>query len=441
MTDDAPPLPEEGPSADPDALPKHTTPTWEVELLISGIAVFAMLQLPGWLKDSFFDMAPRFDATWEQPVNFGFMIAMMAALILAATFVMHLLLRAHWIALVGLNSVHPDGVRWDVLGLGRRTVEVERKALGTMADAIERADNRATIVFAVGVSMALQMGKMVVLIAVLAVACYVANLFFPISGWLLVVLLGAVILPLVLAWRIDRMLGDRLLPDGVAARALRAVFRGYSMIGFSRSALPVMLLMSSHAGLKRFQLMIFVIAMGATLVTIYEIDATQHPEAIGNYALLPTNAADSADALFPQHYDDQRGTDRLGMSPFVQSQVVGDAFLRVVVPIAPLRMEPAMQHACPPSSAHAANDTTQQAEHRGAILACLSALYPLSLDGQVRHDVHYDLGTDAKTRRPALIAMIDLRALSNGRHELVVGEPPSPDEDTSTTLERIPFWR
>jgi len=438
MTDDAPPLPGEGLIADPDALPKHTTPTWEVELLISGVAVFAMLQLPGWLKDSFFDMAPRFDATWEQPINFGYMIAMMASLILASTFVLHLLLRAHWIALVGLNSVHPDGVRWDVLGLGRRTVEVERKALGTMADAIERADNRATIVFGVGVSMALQMGKMMLLIAVLAVTCYVANLFFPISGWLLVGLLGAVLLPLVLSWRIDRMLGDRLQPDGIAARTLRAIFRAYALIGFSRSAFPVMLLMSSHAGLKRFQLMIFLIGMGASLVTLYQLNAGQHYEVIGNYALLPTNAADSADALFPQHYDDQRGTDRLGMSPFVQSQVVGDAYLRVVVPIAPLRMEPAMQHVCP-ALAHGA-DSTMSPGQRGAILACLSSLYPLSLDGQVRHDVHYDLGTDAKTQRPALIAMIDLRALSNGRHELVVGEPPSPEEDAST-VERIPFWR
>ena len=234
------------------------------------------------------------------------------------------------------------------------------------------------------------------------------------------------------------MLGDRLQADGAAARALRAVFRGYSLIGFSRSALPVMLLMSSHAGLKRFQLMIFLIAMGATFVTIYEVDAARHPEAIGNYALLPTNAADSTDALFPQHYDDQRGTDRLGMSPFVQSLVVGDAYLRLVVPIAPLRMEPAMQRKCP-AFAHAA-DAGQQAEHRGGILACLSSLYPLSLDGRERHDVHYDLGTDAKTRRPALIAMIDLRALGSGRHELAVGEPPSPEEDTPT-VERIPFWR
>jgi hypothetical protein len=31
------------PDESADNLPRHTTPTWEVELLISGVAVFAML--------------------------------------------------------------------------------------------------------------------------------------------------------------------------------------------------------------------------------------------------------------------------------------------------------------------------------------------------------------------------------------------------------------
>ena len=45
-------------SDDPHALPRRTTPTWEVELLISGVAVFAMLQLPGWLDDRLFALLP-----------------------------------------------------------------------------------------------------------------------------------------------------------------------------------------------------------------------------------------------------------------------------------------------------------------------------------------------------------------------------------------------
>lgn len=49
------------PTAGRDQLPQHTTPTWEVELLISGVAVFAMLQLPVWLDRQMFALTPRLD--------------------------------------------------------------------------------------------------------------------------------------------------------------------------------------------------------------------------------------------------------------------------------------------------------------------------------------------------------------------------------------------
>ena len=90
-----------------DALPAHTTPTWEVELLISGVAVFAMLQLPGLLDDAIFAWRPRFSQEWSSVVFLLYVYSKGAAVLLAGTFVVHLLLRARWIALVGLHSIHP----------------------------------------------------------------------------------------------------------------------------------------------------------------------------------------------------------------------------------------------------------------------------------------------------------------------------------------------
>ena len=133
-----------------DKLPRHTTPTWEVELLISGVAVFAMLQLPGWLNDRLLFLLPRFDAGWRAPLFPVFSYATSAAVILAATFALHLLLRAYWIALVGMHSVYPDGIRWDRLRMGPIEREQTQRRDGDFAALIERADNRASIVFAAG---------------------------------------------------------------------------------------------------------------------------------------------------------------------------------------------------------------------------------------------------------------------------------------------------
>ena len=80
------------PTEDTRQLSRRTTATWEVELLISGVAVFAMLQLPGWLDDVIFALEPRLGEDWRQILILAYIYAKSAAMILATTFVLHLLL-------------------------------------------------------------------------------------------------------------------------------------------------------------------------------------------------------------------------------------------------------------------------------------------------------------------------------------------------------------
>ena len=55
------------------------------------------------------------------PAAIGFIVSAVGLPILgvlAVTFALHLLLRAQWIALVGMDSVYPQGVRLDKLRMG-----------------------------------------------------------------------------------------------------------------------------------------------------------------------------------------------------------------------------------------------------------------------------------------------------------------------------------
>ncbi|MFT4179999.1 MAG: hypothetical protein QM612_11170, partial [Thermomonas sp.] len=49
----------------PDPAIARTARTWEVELLISSVAVFAMLQLPGVLDDALLTLEPRVAGDWR----------------------------------------------------------------------------------------------------------------------------------------------------------------------------------------------------------------------------------------------------------------------------------------------------------------------------------------------------------------------------------------
>lgn len=82
--------------------------SWEAELLISTVAIFGTIQLfqvIDWLTNSFINIL------LPEQYKIGYFIVFFGLLgigILVSMFVIHFILRAYWVGLVGLNSVFPD---------------------------------------------------------------------------------------------------------------------------------------------------------------------------------------------------------------------------------------------------------------------------------------------------------------------------------------------
>lgn len=423
------------------AMPARTTPTWEVELLISGIAVFAMLQLPGWLDDALLRLAPRFETNLSAPLQIMHMYLKSAALILATTFSIHLLLRARWIALVGMYSVYPDGVRWEKLRMGPIQREVESGRFKDSAAAIDSADNRATTVFAMGVMLASTLLLLSLTIAASFGAVMIAMLLFGVraDGNNLFALCAILVTaPFGVAVLIDRRYGSRLRQDGIVRRATAAMFRFYARIGMGRGS-NVIGLLASHGGERRTILATTVIIVLALIAALLSSNALRDPYSIGNYALFPQPGAGAARTVDTAHYEDQRNPLRDPAVPYIQTAVVAGPYLRLVVPYHPERDGSALRRSCPAASAPGDEDA-----RTASTLACLQALHTIELDGKPLPDLEYELSSDARTDRPALLAMIDVRQLGTGKHVLTVARPPSTYErkrrETPAPY-RIPFWR
>ena len=89
-------------------LQKLKDESWEAELLISTVAIFGtvqMFKLIDWSVIYFINtLAPQ-----DYIVGFSIcFISLLAVSVLATMFVIHFMLRAYWVGLVGLNSVFPD---------------------------------------------------------------------------------------------------------------------------------------------------------------------------------------------------------------------------------------------------------------------------------------------------------------------------------------------
>jgi len=421
----------------PHVLPRRTTPTWEVELLISGVAVFAMLQLPGWLDDRMFALEPRVGGDWQMTSRMVYFYAKSAAIVLAVTFALHLLLRAHWIALVGMHSVFPKGVRLDRLRMGPIQRAIEEANPDSDEDAIERADNRASVVFAIGVSVALLIGSICLFFCgALVLALLLANA----AGWqvnpvnFIAAGFAVFILPFAIAAGIDHARAGRLQPGGRAYRAIESILRFYARIGMGRRNNRIIAILTSNGGERRVMALVIGIMMTTIVGVASAYAAMRGKMEIGAYALFPDAGPTGID---PAHYEDQRDLARDDAAPYVQSMAIAGPYLRLVVPYKPRRDERAMR-ACP------APRGDDKADRANALLACMQALRAVALDGKPIPGLRYEVGRDPHTDLLALVAIIDIRALPPGRHELRIAHPlRDPDgkrDDDDPGYELIAFW-
>ncbi|HEX5960626.1 MAG TPA: hypothetical protein VFY97_05190 [Rhodanobacteraceae bacterium] len=60
---------------------------------------------------------------------------------------------------------------------------------------------------------------------------------------------------------------------------------------------------------------------------------------------------------------------------------------------------------------------------------------------QSLRDLRCDAGSDAQADRPALVAMIDVRTLAAGRHELAIAGVAPGGDPAPSAVSTIPFWR
>lgn len=421
----------------------HASRQWEAELLVSGIAVFAMLQLPGLLDDAIFALRPRFDAGWTSLLVLLYVYGKGAAVLLAATFTIHLLLRARWVALAGMHAIYPRGVDWDRLRVGPIAREEEQARLGRIEDVVARADHRATILFTIGVMLA---SVLVALFVLVALCLGLPMLLLDRIGVRLdpgVVMLSLMVLmvPFFIAHMVDMKHGATLAPGGRGDRLIRGTYALFRRVGMSTASNPALALINSHLGQQRMMAATMAIIMASTIGVIGAYIVMRSDTPLGSYALFPHLADDDRRAAAAL-YDDQRDAARDRATPYIASAIVDGPYLRLVVPFEPERDAIAMARACPAGAAGA----DAGGDDAGARLACLSRLHPLAIDGApVAAD--YQVTTDPRTRRPALLAMLDVRALAPGRHVLEVGRPPRHDRDGKPRegdrdpAVRIPFWR
>lgn len=418
-----------------EQLPARTTPTWELELIVSGATTLGLLQLPRLLDQGYFramNLVPQDYAQLLMPL---WLYSKIAVVVLALTFLSHLCLRGYWVALVGMNSVYPGGIRWHRLGLGpiaRGRFEHESPQ-AHIDEAIERADNRATRVFGTGFSFALLMLAPVflVLLAVLAAIGVQALIGEGYTLSVFAAVLALVLAPWMLAAILDRRLGHLIQKSPRLARPLGSIVGFYGRLGFGPRSNPLVALFASNAGRLRFALTALLVIMPVSFAIVL---AARGRLPFGLFSGLGAEDPFSATTSAAAFYEDQQA-DRWAMVPVphIPSRVVAGPYLQAFIPFVPRLHGEALPLACPALQAPMADTRAR--------LDCLGGMLDLQLDG-APVSVPLEATTDAQTGQQGMLAMIPVGALAPGRHELSLNEPDRRALDRAPARRyRIPFWK
>ena len=417
-------------------IPERTTPTWEMELLVSGATIFGLLQLPDLIDRAYFrtlNLSPDDYAGLLTPL---WMYSKFAIVTLVVTFIVHLFLRGYWVALVGMDSVYPGGIRWERLETGPLARASSKRRAPTMASLIERADNRATRVFGVGFGFA-----MVMLLPIMAVLTALGlGVLVDLSvgpghtsivfATFLVLLLG----PWVLVRFLDRRLGDRLDPERGLGRALSAVLGLYSRIGLGRGSNPLVGLFVSHEGRQRAGWIALLLIGPVMAVLLLQISIGRGHLPLGFFVGLSTDDTSSAATSPSAFYADSGNAGPAEIPlPHIPTRIASGPYVELFIPFLPRFHGSAMQVSCPQALAVKGEPDATQAR-----LQCLSGLIDIRLDGQALA-LPLLASTDAATGQPGMLAMVPVASLPSGQHEISLVRPGRPGRESFHY--RIAFWK
>lgn len=415
--------------------------TDELELIISGLTVFALFALPDAMLSAWFRMQVHVEGDLVDILRTVFLFASGLSYALGLTFVAHLVVRAYWVGLIGLKSVFPSGIRWDrthTMGpIGR---DYFKRWLPDIDTAIDRADRVASIIFALASLVGILVVWVAVLIAILTGLAALVKLAIGLSdrstGWILAGAAMSMVALSLVNWMLDVWYAAKrpALQANPRFRAgLETSIRVANAISPQRLILPVQLTLQSNLPARRFlagfMIAVLLIPLAGAATALARIKFAP----VNSYAFFTDDMAETA--LRSAYYETLRSADDEALwLPMIQSDRIAESHLRVFLPHLPGRDNAVLAAVCPPPAG--------ETRDRSAVAHCLGSVWRVRLDGQDQPMTDFVPAERRDLGLRGLQGYLPLAGMMPGRHELeVIWNDSGPDEgsDRRRTY-AIPFW-
>ncbi len=407
----------------------------EVELLISGALLFGLLQVPGRLEGWWTGIIWSLDQQTFIILFLLYFYVRVMVFTLIVSFSLHLVTRAYWVGLVGLDSVFPGGVDWDQVRYGPVAKRVYQDRLRSLPYLARRADDVGSAIFSVAFWI------ITIFVFSVVFAIVFGGLSWAISTWLLpdvappVILVGfAVVVGLMplIAIGTEQVMGDRLDPDGRVAKLISGLLAAFYRVSGGALYMPIQFILFSRIPKKVVWPASIVIFVG--LFSVLLVTETTRVGSVTYSAspLLPTRPGERSVSL--EHFADTRSPDAI--VPYIQSDVIEGPYVRLTIPLVPMRYVDRLDVVCPdlePLGWKGLGDATATTEPpdpetESEVLDCLGRIWTVSLDGRDL-DLEWDFLWAQARGVSAMVTYLPTDAIPAGAHVLRLERMPHPDDE------------
>lgn len=424
--------------------------TRELELLISGALVFALLQAPElldqwWLRAQVHLSGAAFGVSFA-----AYYVIKLASYGLIVTVTTHFLLRGLWVALLGLRAAFPGGIDESRLELGPFAQSFYRGRLATLTQLEERVDRVAASIFSFVFLFLILLGGIALWCTISGVIALTAtrlmrrpDLAGPIF-WALFALFVAAQTAVAL---LDRWSKKSELPPRVAHAGTR-LFSFVYFISLGRLYAPIFFIFSTR--LSRKVIMTTQVVFVYTIVAFFLVSVLSTAGVLGldSYIFFPPNA--TLEQMRTSHYESMRVDAAPTAVPTIQADVITEPYVRLFLPYNPRTDNERARVLCPDVLPFRGDGVFLRSK-RGrsdprqirAVLGCFERLYRVELDERPvpLHDALFYVHPSSRIH--GRLVMIPARTLAPGKHTLTVRRTPVPslDEGHPPAEYFIPFWR
>ncbi len=260
--------------------------SWELELLISGGAIFSLFQL----SDLFIDWVQNMRVTSHLPgAGMVMIIGMFGLKVLSLGFTLHLILRAYWLALICINYVFPNGINQSKLKIQKPYVF--KHMSGDLKEQIIKVDGNCGLVMYMSIVSAFAIFGLIVLSIFLVAMSY---MILPIIGEENKEGIFGLIVNLLLLYIIDLVSFGLLRKIPLLSYLTFPVFKIFDLVSFRPLYERSLLMFSTNIRKWRFILAALVFSFIAFLNAYSALYKVQHwPNILDNrdYSWQRTNNA------------------------------------------------------------------------------------------------------------------------------------------------------